>query len=89
MVDLRASYAGLSGNVRGALWMLASAVTFTLMTSLVKFLGENYSAAVQTFYRNAAGLIVLLPLILRDPKGALTTTRPALCCIARWRARWA
>lgn len=78
MVDLRTSYAGLSGNVRGALWMLASAVTFTLMTSLVKFLGENYSAAVQTFYRNAAGLIVLLPLILRDPKGALTTTRPGI-----------
>jgi len=78
MVDLRAAYAGLSGNLRGALWMLASAVTFTLMTSLVKFLGENYSAAVQTFYRNAAGLIVLAPLILRDPRGALRTTRPGI-----------
>lgn len=78
MSDLRTTYAGLAGNVRGALWMLASAVTFTLMTSLVKFLGENYSAAVQTFYRQAAGLIVLLPIILRDPKGALTTTRPGI-----------
>lgn len=78
MTDLRASYAKLSGNVRGALWMLASAVTFTLMTSLVKFLGENYSAALQTFYRNAAGLLVLAPLIWRDPKGALRTSRPAI-----------
>ena len=78
MVDLRTNYAGLSANVRGALWMLASAVTFTLMTSLVKFLGENYSAAVQTFYRNAAGLIVLAPLILRNPKAALRTTRPGI-----------
>lgn len=77
-MDLRARYAGLSGNLRGALWMLASAVTFTLMTSLVKFLGDDYSAAVQTFYRQAAGLIVLLPIILRDPKGALTTTRPGI-----------
>ncbi|HRK62855.1 MAG TPA: DMT family transporter [Terricaulis sp.] len=78
MTDLRAAYAKLSGNVRGALWMLASAVTFTLMTSLVKFLGENYSAALQTFYRNAAGLLVLLPLIWRDPKGALRTSRPGI-----------
>lgn len=78
MVDLRASYAGLSGNVRGALWMLASAVTFTLMTSLVKFLGEDYSPALQTFYRHLAGFLVLAPVILRDPKNALRTTRPGV-----------
>lgn len=78
MTDLRASYAGLSANVRGALWMLASAVTFTLMTSLIKFLGDDYSPALQTFYRQAAGLIVLLPLIIRDPVGSFRTTRPGI-----------
>jgi drug/metabolite transporter (DMT)-like permease len=78
MSDLRTRYAGLSGNVRGALWMLASAATFTLMTSLVKYLGENYSAALQTFYRNAAGMIVLAPLILRNPAASLRATRPGI-----------
>jgi drug/metabolite transporter (DMT)-like permease len=78
MSDIRERYASLSGNVQGALWMLASAVTFTLMTSLIKFLGNDYSPAVQTFYRQAAGLIVLAPIILRDPVGAFRTTRPGI-----------
>lgn len=78
MTDLRASYGRLSANVRGALWMLASAVTFTLMTSLIKFLGDDYSPALQTFYRQAAGLVVLLPLMIRDPRAAFHTTRPGI-----------
>jgi len=78
MSRIRASYRRLSANVRGALWMLASAVSFTLMTSLIKFLGEDYSPAVQTFYRQAAGLIVLAPVILRDPAGSFRTTRPGI-----------
>ena len=67
-----------SANVPGALWMLASAVTFTLRTSLIKYLGDDYSPALQTFYRQAAGMIVLLPVILRDPVGAFRTTRPGI-----------
>jgi drug/metabolite transporter (DMT)-like permease len=78
MTDFGAAYRGLSANVQGALWMLASAVTFTLMTSLIKFLGENYSPALQTFYRQAAGLLVLAPVILRDPAAAFRTTRPGI-----------
>lgn len=78
MTDFGAAYARLSANMRGALWMLASAVTFTLMTSLIKFLGEDYSPALQTFYRQAAGLAVLAPIILRNPAGAFRTTRPGI-----------
>lgn len=78
MTDFGAGYRGLSANVRGALWMLASAVTFTLMTSLIKFLGDDYSPALQTFYRQAAGMIVLAPIILRDPVSAFRTTRPGI-----------
>lgn len=58
--------------------MLLSAATFTLMTMLIKYLGEDYSAALQTFYRNAAGLVVMLPLIARNPRQAFRTTRPGL-----------
>ncbi len=69
---------GLSPNLRGALWMLLSAVTFTAMTSLIKFLGADYPAPLQAFYRQAAGLVILLPWILRNPARAFATTRPGI-----------
>lgn len=68
----------LTPNLRGALWMLASAVGFTAMTTLIKFLGPGYPAALQTFYRQLAGVIILLPLIARDWRGAFRTTRPGI-----------
>jgi drug/metabolite transporter (DMT)-like permease len=58
--------------------MIASAITFTVMTMLIKYLGADYPAALQTFYRQAAGMIVLLPIILRDPRGSFRTTRPGI-----------
>ncbi|HVY02107.1 MAG TPA: DMT family transporter [Caulobacterales bacterium] len=71
-----AAYARLPGNMRGALWMVLSAISFTLMTMLIKYLGADYSPALQAFYRQAAGLIVLAPIIIRDPIGSFRTTRP-------------
>jgi drug/metabolite transporter (DMT)-like permease len=69
---------GLTPNLQGALWMLASALGFTVMTTLIKFLGEDYPAALQTFYRQAAGFLVLLPLIVRQGRAAYATTRPGI-----------
>jgi drug/metabolite transporter (DMT)-like permease len=75
---LVAAYRRLPPNARGALWMLLSAVTFTAMTLLIKLLGQDYPATLQTFYRQAFGLAVMLPIILRDPPGAFRTTRPGI-----------
>ena len=72
---LKTRLANLHRNSRGALWMLASAVTFTVMTLLIKLLGRNYPAALQTLYRQLAGVLVLLPVIARDPRAAFRTTR--------------
>jgi drug/metabolite transporter (DMT)-like permease len=58
--------------------MLGSAVSFTLMTMLIKFLGEDYSPALQTFYRQLAGLVVMLPMILPNPRTVFRTTRPGI-----------
>jgi len=69
---------GLSTNLQGALWMLGSAVTFSVMTTLIKYLGDDYPAALQTFYRQAAGLVVLLPVILRHRGAAFATSKPAI-----------
>ncbi|MET0498065.1 MAG: DMT family transporter [Steroidobacteraceae bacterium] len=76
MKKLVSAYSRLPRNGRGTLWMLASAITFTVMTMLIKYLGNDYPAALQTFYRQAAGLFVLLPIIAHDPQAAFRTTRP-------------
>ena len=78
MTRLADAYRSLPRNSRGALWMLLSAIFFTLMTTLIKLLGKDYPAALQTFYRQAAGVLVLLPLILHNPRAAFRTTRPGL-----------
>lgn len=63
-------------NVAGAAWVFASAVGFTVMTTLVRYLGDEYSASLQTFYRQLACVAVLLPAILRSPRTAFATRRP-------------
>jgi drug/metabolite transporter (DMT)-like permease len=77
MTSIAARYRALSANAQGALWMLASALVFTVMTALIKFLGNSYAPAVQTFYRQAAGVLVLAPIIARDP-AALRVRRPGV-----------
>jgi drug/metabolite transporter (DMT)-like permease len=76
--NLTARYNSLHRNSRGTLWMLASAASFTVMTMLIKYLGEDYSAPLQTFYRNAAALVFMFPLIARNPRQTFRTTRPGL-----------
>ena len=41
---------GLTPNLVGALWMLGSAAAYTLMTVLLKGLGEDYPAALQALW---------------------------------------
>ena len=76
MSDLVTAHRRLSANTQGALWMLASAVTFTVMTTLIKYLGADYGPMLQTFYRQLAGLAVMAPFIVRDPVAAFRTSRP-------------
>jgi drug/metabolite transporter (DMT)-like permease len=72
---LISGYDGLSRNARGAFWMIASAITFTVMTLLIKYLGSSYPPALQAFYRQLAGFAVMLPLIWPNPRAAFRTTR--------------
>lgn len=78
MTEGGSRYSSLSHNTQGALWMLASAVTFAVMATLIKFLGDDYPAALQTFYRQLAGVVVLLPVIIRHRGAAFATTRPGI-----------
>lgn len=63
-------------NARGALWMLASGLTFSMAMALVKLLGDDYSASAQNFVRQCVGFLVLAPFILRNPRDAFTIRRP-------------
>ncbi|WP_245620147.1 DMT family transporter [Phenylobacterium immobile] len=69
-------FASLPPNARGALWMVASAGCYSTMTSLVKYLGEDYPAPLQIFYRQLASFLVLLPLILKHRGAIYATTKP-------------
>ncbi|MDP1632538.1 MAG: DMT family transporter [Caulobacter sp.] len=64
-------------NQRGALWILASAVCFTLMATLIKGL-DQYPATLKVFYSAIASCMVLTPIILRSPRQAFVTSRPVL-----------
>ena len=68
-------------NTRGAIWMLASGVAYSVAMALVKLLGDDYSSATQNFVRQFVGLLVLLPFIVRNPVAALTLRRPMLMIV--------
>jgi drug/metabolite transporter (DMT)-like permease len=55
--------------------MLASALAFTVSTTLIKYLGPDYPAALQGFYRQLAGFVVLLPWMIRGYPKVFHTTR--------------
>jgi len=55
----------LSDNVRGALWILLSALIFTAMTALIKAVGTRIHTFEIAFFRGVFGAVILLPIIAR------------------------
>ena len=55
----------LSGNIRGACFVVVGAFLLIVMASLVKHLGKELPAFEVLFVRFLAGLIVILPLVWR------------------------
>lgn len=69
--------AALSANMRGALWMLASAVAFTCMAVAIKLLAvQGYAETQMIFFRCLAGVILLAPVMLRAGPSVWATPRP-------------
>jgi drug/metabolite transporter (DMT)-like permease len=67
----------LSSNMRGVLWMLASAACFTIMAICIRLLAlRDYSESQMLFFRCAAGVALLAPALLRNGPGALAVARP-------------
>lgn len=74
--DMKPSLNPAASNARGALWMLASGVSYSIAMALVKLLGDDYSSATQNFVRQCMGLAFLMPFILRNPRSAFMLKRP-------------
>lgn len=60
---------------RGALWMVLSCVFFAAMSALVRFLAGELHPFELAFFRNAFGLLFVLPWFWRSTLASFATTR--------------
>jgi drug/metabolite transporter (DMT)-like permease len=60
---LRARWLLLSGNSRGALWMIASGVGFSVMAVGIKLLGHRLENFQIGFFRVVIGFVAILPFV--------------------------
>jgi drug/metabolite transporter (DMT)-like permease len=63
MDSISAKLVALPGNVRGALWILLSAVIFTMTNSLIKYVGSSLDPFQMVFFRGLFGTMFLLPIV--------------------------
>lgn len=59
---LQARWLALPGNTRGALWMVASGIGFTVMAVAIKLLGTRLDSFQVAFFRIMFGFVVILPI---------------------------
>ncbi len=63
MDSISAKLVALPGNVRGALWILLSALIFTMTNSLIKYVGTTLDPFQMVFFRGLFGTMFLLPIV--------------------------
>ncbi|MBM3485832.1 MAG: DMT family transporter [Alphaproteobacteria bacterium] len=66
---------GLSGPVRGGLWMMAAAFCIVCSTSIARHLAQDMSVGMITFCRFVFGLPFLVPFLVRSGGRGLRTTK--------------
>jgi drug/metabolite transporter (DMT)-like permease len=71
-------FAGLSGNLRGGVWMLLAAAFFSGLNALVKDLGGVIPPIELVFFRSLFGLLVLVPLLIHGGREVLKVERPEM-----------
>ncbi len=68
-------FSRLSPNARGALWLLASALSFAVMNAMVRGLGSEIHGFQQAFFRCLFGWIALFPFVARQAPQVFVTGR--------------
>ncbi|NQU58964.1 MAG: DMT family transporter [Rhodospirillales bacterium] len=69
---------GLSGPLRGALWMVLSAASFAGLTTVIREVSGSMHPFELAFFRNLFGLMFMLPWLLRVGAKVLKTERLSL-----------
>ena len=63
---VKAWWDGLSGNARGSIWFLGSAVLFAVMASLIKSVGQRLPVVEILFFRQLFVVVLISPVIARE-----------------------
>lgn len=66
----------LAPNLRGALWVLLAMALLSVMSALVKTVGQRLDVFQIAFFRALFGLAVILPFMLRVGRAGFATRRP-------------
>lgn len=75
---IRRRWLTLSGNTRGAVWVLLGSAGFSVMSMLVKMLGQDWDSFQIAFFRCVVGLAVLAPIAIAAGPSILRTRVPHL-----------
>lgn len=76
-------------NMRAVAWMVAAAVSFTVLVVAVRELSDSLPTAEILFFRSIFSVALLLPWLVRAGPGAVMTKRPiihALRCLSTFTA---
>ncbi|WP_321339321.1 DMT family transporter [Breoghania sp.] len=68
----------LPGNARGAIWILIACFFFTIMTALIKYVGQRIHVSQILLVRQIVMTCIVAPTILRSFPSSLRTARPGL-----------
>ena len=68
-------FAGLPGPVGGVIWMLASAVSLTLMAAIIRYLSRDLHTFEIVLFRTALGFVFMAPWLISHGLGALRTDK--------------
>ena len=66
----------LTGNARGAIWIVLASVLFSIMAAMIKIVGARLHSLEIGFFRCAFGLLVILPFMVRAGPAVFRTEQP-------------
>ncbi|MCZ6523594.1 MAG: DMT family transporter [Alphaproteobacteria bacterium] len=78
MTVIAQRWAGLGGNVRGAVWILLAAFLMSAQSTLIKSLGTTMDSLEIVFFRGLFGVALILPFLTPIGWIHLSTRRPKL-----------
>lgn len=67
-----------TANIEGALWVLLAVFILSIMSALVKLLGQRLDSFQIAFFRSLFGLVVIVPFLLRYGPAGFATRRPGM-----------